>query len=179
MKLKMQPTVVFVLFFVLLLSGCTASTAAPLPPTPSPTVTPTPQPDCSAEVTPDFSGYQSWTKVNLEPIKGHEVFVDIYVSDLAKETYVSASGEPFPVCSMIVKPHLESEDSETITAVTVMVKMPAGYDPENNDWWWGMYDKDAKVAKMSGKVPVCIACHKPAAAADYVFSQKVMDELNP
>jgi hypothetical protein len=41
-----------------------------------------------------------------------------------------------------------------------------------------MYDKDGINAEMSGRVPVCIACHKPAAAADYIFSQKVMVEVN-
>ena len=167
------------LFLLLLLSGCSgaglampASTDTPMPPTT------THQPDCSAEAVPDFADYATWTRVNPKPIKGHEVYVNIYVDDLAKDIYLSASGEIFPVCSKIVKTHLMGADLETITAVTVMVKMPAGYDPENNDWWWGMYDKDGKVAEMSGKVPVCIACHKPAAAADYVFSQKVMEEIN-
>jgi hypothetical protein len=104
--------------------------------------------------------------------------VNIYVDDAAKDIYLSASGETFPDCARIVKTHLMGADSETVTAVTVMVKMPAEYDPENNDWWWGMYDKDGKVAEMSGKVPVCIACHKPAAADDFVFSKKVMEEIN-
>lgn len=164
-----------VLALVLWMSGCASSTAAPAPSTP--TVPPTLTPQCSADVAPDFADYASWTKVNPKPIKGHEVYVNIYVDDLAKDIYLSASGETFPVCSRIVKTHLTGAESDTVTAVTVMVKMPAGYDPDNNDWWWGMYDKDGKVAEMSGKVPVCIACHKPAAAADYVFSQKVMDEI--
>ena len=65
-----------------------------------------------------------------------------------------------------------------ITAVTVTVKMPAGYDTDHNDWWWAIYEEDGKVAQMSGKVQVCIACHQPAAAMDYVFSQKVMEEIH-
>lgn len=169
---------------VLLLGGCSGvGRAAPaLTDTPSPSPTPvpptaTPQPACSAETVPDFADYASWTKVNPKPIKGHEVYVNIYVDDAAKDIYLAASGEMFPECAAIVKTHLIGADSETVTAVTVMVKMPAGYDPEHNDWWWGMYDKDGKVAEMSGKVPVCIACHQPAAATDYVFSQKVMEEI--
>jgi len=148
------------------------STSTPLPPTP----TATPVPECAVGDAPDFSGYESWTKVNPKPIKGHEVFVDIYVNDLAEETYLSASGETFPVCATIVKPHLESAESENITAITVMVKMPVGYDPDHNDWWWGMYDREGKTAEMSGQVQVCIACHLPAASEDYVFSQKVLEE---
>jgi hypothetical protein len=163
-----------------LVSGCASSTPMPATATPTsvPTPTSTPEPECSAGTTPDFADYASWTKVNPKPIKGHETFVNIYVNDAAKDIYLSASGETFPTCAMIVKPHLVSEDSETISAVTVMVKMPTGYDPEHNDWWWGMYDKDGKVAKMSGKVDVCIACHQTLAKADYVFSHKVMEESN-
>lgn len=164
---------------LLLLTAC--GFAMEIPPTatqPPPTVVPTstPEPECSAEVAPDFADYVLWTKVNPEPIKGHETYVNIYVDDAAKAIYLSASGETFPICAMIVKTHLAGADSESVTAITVMVKMPAGYDPEHNDWWWGMYNKDGTVAEMSGKVPVCIACHQPVAAADYVFSQKVLEE---
>ena len=178
MKTNWHPALLFIL--LILVSGCAPSLAAdqPLPTATQapPMATSTPEPDCSAETTPDFSDYARWTKVNPQPIKGHEVFVNIYVDDLAKETYLSASGETFPVCAKIVKTHLENVDSEEVTAITIMVKMPSGYDPDNNDWWWGMYDRGGRVAQMSGKVPVCIACHKPAAAADYVFSQKVREE---
>lgn len=172
------------IFLAVLASGCgtnpfatpTATptsppTSTPLPPTP----TPTPVPECAVGPSPDFSGYESWTKVNPRPIKGHEVLVNIYIDDLAKDTYLSASGETFPVCAKIVKTHLAG-DSDTVTAVTVMVKMPAGFDPDHNDWWWGMYDREGKTAKMSGVVQVCIACHLPAASADYVFSLKVLEE---
>lgn len=164
----------------LLLSGCASSAPVPAPATPTfiPTPTFTPESECSAETIPSFADYVTWTKVNPKPIKGHETFVNIYVDDAAEDIYLSASGETFPECSMIVKTHLVSAEGESITAVTVMVKMPANFDPENNNWWWGMYDKDGKVAEMSGKVQVCIACHQPAADADYVFSQKVMEEIN-
>ena len=173
----MRKFIVGILLMVTL-SACTAATT--LSPAPTVTVLPTstPTPDCSADSIPNFTDYSSWTKVNPKPVKGHEVFVNIYVNDLAQDIYLSASGDTFPRCAMIVKPHLEGADSETVTAITVMVKMPDGYDSENNDWWWGMYDKEGRVAEMSGKVPVCIACHKPAAADDYVFSKKVMGEIN-
>ena len=179
----MRKFVLGLLLLTGLLTACNAAAEVSPTVTPAPTATPlpptsTPEPACSAAKAPDFADYASWTKVNPKPIKGHEVYVNIYVDDAAKDIYLAASGETFPECARIVKTHLMGADSETVTAVTVMVKMPAGYDPGNNDWWWGMYDKDGKIAEMSGKVPVCIACHKPAAAADYVFSQKVIEEIN-
>lgn len=159
----------------------TASTATPSPnPTPEPTFTPEASPtsepdskaDCALDAVPTFADYASWTKVNPQPINGHEVKVNIYVNDLAQDIYMSASGDAFPVCSKIVKTHLF--DEETVTAMTVMVKMAEGYDPAHNDWWWGMYDSNGKNAMMSGRVQVCIDCHQPEAEQDYVFSAKVM-----
>ena len=150
--------------------------ATDIPQEPTPTVTPAP--DCSADTTPNFTDYAAWTKVNSTPIRGHELSVDVYVDDLAEEIYLAGSGEVFPVCATIVKTHLVSATSDLITAVTVMVKMPAGYDPEHNDWWWGMYDKEGTTAQMSGKVQVCIDCHQPQAEADYVFSQAVLEAAN-
>ena len=146
-------------------------TSTPLPPAP----TATPVPECAVGDAPDFSGFESWTKVNPKPIKGHETLINIYVDELAKDIYLSASGEAFPVCAKIVKTHLAG-DSDIVTAITVMVKMPVGYDLDHNDWWWGMYDREGKTAEMSGQVQVCIACHIPAASEDYVFSQKVLEE---
>lgn len=165
---------------LLLLTACGSTAEVPPTATIMPTLSPTsaPKPECSANVAPNFGDYAAWTQVNPKPIKGHETFVNIHVDGAAEETYLSALGETFPVCATIVKTHLISADDETITAVTVMVKMPAGYDPEHNDWWWGVYDKDGKVAEMNGKVMVCIGCHQPVADADYVFSKKVMEEMN-
>ena len=181
--------VVFILL-VMFLNACSQSGAGLIPavtaitPTtgatqiPLPTITPTPNPaeDCSAEDEPTFADYPSWTQVNTQPIQGHEVWVNIFVNDLAEKTYLSASGEVFPECSKIVKTHLEDAESQTISAITVMVKMPPGYDPQHNDWWWGMYDKTGQFAEMSGVVSVCIECHQPVADTDYVFSKAVLAE---
>jgi hypothetical protein len=145
-------------------------TQTAVPPTPIPL----PLAECNPNTPPDFVDYAMWTKVNEHPIHGHETWVDVYVDSLAEGIYLLATGDTFPVCAKIVKTHLEDAESDTITAVTVMVKMPAGYDPEHNDWWWGMYDKTGKVAEMSGKVQVCIACHQPASDVDYVFSKAVL-----
>lgn len=180
---------VFILagLLAVLLAGCGPASAviapvlptATLPPTAAPTATATatPVPVCDAAQTPEFGDYAVWTLVNDHPIPGHETQVNIYVDDLSKDIYLSASGATFPTCARIVKTHLLSATSDEITAVTVMAKMPAGYDPAHNDWWWGMFTPDGKTALMSGKVSVCIDCHEDAADADYVFSSKVMDEL--
>lgn len=174
-------------FVVILLSGCSAAgfsatptpTATSIPPTSTPSSTPDPTSVCFSDSHPTFTDYVAWTKVNPKPVQGHEVYVNIYVNDLAKDTYLAASGKTFPTCATIVKAHLSGEKSDVVTALTIMVKMPAGYDPEHNDWWWAMYDSKGKSAQMSGREQVCITCHQPAAESDYVFSQKVMEESKP
>lgn len=166
-----------VCFTAWFLSACGVAASFPgeqtFLPSPEPTATPTPPSFCTADSIPDFTDYLTWTKVNPKPIRGHELYVDIFVNDLAQEIYLNAQGI-FPECAVIVKTHLDSQSSDTINAITVMVKMSPGYDPTHNDWWWGMYDRNGKVAEMKGKVQVCIDCHQPMAAEDYVFSKAVL-----
>lgn len=185
--MKRYSVIGWVMMLIFLLAACTPVTSslqvAETTPTFLPTSTtvpataaptPTPVPDCLVDGNPAFTDYMTWTKVNLHPIKGHEKSVNVYVNDQARDVYTAAAGGVFPVCAMIVKSHLLSAESNTVTEITVMVKMPAGFDPEHNDWWWGLFDPSGKTATMSGKVPVCIACHQPAAKEDYVFSVEVM-----
>ncbi len=179
------------MLFVIILSGCSgiglaAPTSTDIPDSTTssrPTFTPDPAQNltsaCFGSSLPTFTDYATWTKVNPRPIQGHSVYVNIYVNDLARDTYISASGKKFPTCATIVKAHLAGANSTEVTALTVMVKMPAGYDPENNDWWWAMYDSTGKLAESSGKLLACSSCHQPAANSDFVFSEKVMEESKP
>ena len=68
-----------------------------------------------------------------------------------------------------------------LKAITVMFKREAGYDPENNDWFWAEYKTDGSLdqneAGMSlagrvakGKPKGCIACHSNAPGGDMVFN---------
>lgn len=163
-----------------LLAAC-AQPAAAVAPTnpPEPTATHTPAPTatplllCGDAPEKTFQDWREWTQVNAQPIEGHESWVTVYVNDLAEEAYLTAS-PPYPECSVIVKAQHLSETSSTVMRITVMVKMPAGYDPQNGDWWYGMYDPNGVEAEMEGKVPVCIACHMGAADTDYLFAAEVL-----
>lgn len=169
-----------------LLAACAQPAAAVVPTnppeptvtaTPAPTVTPaptaTPQLLCGDAPETTFQDWREWAQVNAQPIEGHESWVTVYVNDLAEEAYLTAS-PPYPECAVIVKAQYLSEASSTVMRITVMVKIPAGYDPQNGDWWYGMYDPDGVEAEMSGKVPVCIACHMGAADTDFLFAEEVL-----
>jgi len=64
-----------------------------------------------------------------------------------------------------------------IGAYTVMYKKPAGYDPENQDWFWVKYSPKGEIMKnpkgmmLAGRVAKgmakgCIACHSKTGGAD-------------
>ena len=130
----------------------------------------------SAPCSMEFADWQDWYQLNEEPIQGHEVWVTIHLDQAAREAYPRAA-VPMPECSRIVKAHRVSQTSPVVSRLTVMVKMPAGYDPEHGDWWYGMYDPQGKIPEMQGRVEVCIACHEGAAQADYLFAEAVLGAI--
>ncbi len=66
-------------------------------------------------------------------------------------------------------------------AITVMFRREAGYDPEDQNWFWvkflpdGSIDKNPKGMMLAGQVAKgmdvgCIACHSNAGGDDFVFT---------
>ncbi|MFW8593061.1 hypothetical protein [Cribrihabitans neustonicus] len=66
-----------------------------------------------------------------------------------------------------------------LAAVTVMFRREAGYDPDNQDWFWAKYlpdgsiDKNPAGMRLAGRVAKgmdagCIACH--SGEDDYLFT---------
>ena len=136
---------------------------------------------CQFEAGMTFEDWRSWEKLTRKPIfsKGHgSKWVDIYVNDLAGETYRDV-GDLYPVCAKIVKATYLDEAGSDFWSLTVMVKMPPGYDPENGDWWYAVYHDTAGVKPVNqGRLyEECILCHAGAAETDYLFSHDVMIEI--
>ncbi|RMH42247.1 MAG: hypothetical protein D6689_08740, partial [Deltaproteobacteria bacterium] len=130
---------------------------------------------CAAAHTPDFSGWKGWTKVNAARFvsKGHRsAWVDVYVDSAAVADKYNAKSGPYPVGARIAKVQYKSADDTTPVAITAMVKMAAGYDDENGNWWYGVYDASGTKAMKAGKIDMCINCHDQASDRDYVFGPK-------
>ena len=130
-----------------------------------------------------IEGYQDWLlssdyKSGASP---HGEFVRLYYS------VVVVDGVPHHV---IVKDNFGGEGSslgavasapsDYLVAVTAMVQMESGYDPDNEDRYWVKYRVDGQVdanpmgVALAGRVSKgmdsgCIACHASAAGDDYVF----------
>lgn len=132
--------------------------------------------------------YSKWPiKSRVTPGKTpHGAFIRMYYS------MVSVDGKPYHV---IVKDNFMGKDAEGnelnpraitrsgkkhLAAVTVMVQREAGYDSDNNDWFWVKYNPDGSIAQNDKKMSLagrvakgmdmgCIACHKGAKDNDYLF----------
>jgi hypothetical protein len=99
--------------------------------------------------------------------------VEVYSNELglARYTELDPSSptmvDPFPAGTILVKAHYDGD--EAFTGTTIMIKGPAGYAPEGNDWFWAMANASDAV-QMRGQIDFCIACHRAnATLTDLVF----------
>ena len=128
-----------------------------------------------------FEDWRTWTKVTPKPLvsEGHGgQWVGVYVTDLAKDIYL-AGGAPYPKCAKIVKPLYAAASGSKVEELMIMVKMPAGYDSYNGDWWYGVYDASGTGAMKEGKLGGCMNCHYKALQTDYLFSKEVLEAIKP
>lgn len=118
--------------------------------------------------------YENWAPFpgagsDLEPGQSpHGDFVKMFIN----RTAAGASKE-LPHGSIIIKENYD-QDRKTLMAITVMYR-GKGFDPQNRDWYWVKYEADGRVSEMngmqvSGKVSMCIECHKNAKGKDLVFA---------
>jgi len=77
---------------------------------------------------------------------------------------------------------VQADRKKHLGAITVMFKREAGFDSDNQNWFWAKYlpdgslDKNPKGMMLAGKVAKgakagCIACHTGAPGGDYLFTK--------
>ena len=93
----------------------------------------------------------------------HGRLLTTYVDDVALGA-VQGSAATMPADAFIVKENYMPDS--TLTAVTVMYKVPA-YDPEHANWFWAKYTPGGAV-DAAGRVESCQDCH--ADGNDYVLT---------
>jgi hypothetical protein len=80
----------------------------------------------------------------------------------------------------VTKDQVANDPDKWLRAVTVMFQREAGYDPDNQNWFWAKYlpdgtlDKNPKGMELAGRVATgadvgCIACNSGATGGDYLF----------
>ncbi|HIE28729.1 TPA: hypothetical protein EYP66_15730 [Candidatus Poribacteria bacterium] len=131
-----------------------------------------------------MAGYDKWPmKSAVYPGESpHGKFLRLYYN------IVNVDKKPYHV---IIKDNFGGEDAtlekvsespkKYLAAVTVMVQREAGYDPDNNDWFWVKYKADGTVDKnpmgmaLAGRVGKgmdagCVPCHSKAQDNDCFFT---------
>lgn len=152
-----------------------------------------------------IANYKNWTRVNPKPAvfdslimlqcasptvaqsrmeKGNphrDKFVTVYVNDIGKHAMLEEKEPHFPQGSIIVKEKLPNATSASPELLTVMVKRHAGYNPDNGDWEYIVFDGAGKNVQAQGKIESCQACHQMEARTDYVsrnyLPREVRDKL--
>lgn len=135
--------------------------------------------DCHDEEWMTFEGWEGWEAITASPVISYahgENWVGIFANEIASETYKAATA-PFPECSAIVKSIYTDMDGSAVRKLTIMVKMPAGYDPDHGDWWYGDSESTGTVISEGGRREDCMSCHEVAIETDYVFSDDVMETV--
>jgi len=132
------------------------------------------------------SAYLTFELINARPFptaqhQGNPL-VNVWTDDLSTAPYRAlsvgaSSGRDVPEGAMIVKEMMAAGGEPVLT---VMVKQPSGYDPQNGDWWYGQLDPDgsARDPSLVGKVGFCISCHGGASGGDHLFGVAA-DNLTP
>jgi len=127
--------------------------------------------ECGIESAVAFEDWRGWNKTSPTPyLSGeHSSWATIYFDELAGESSQSANGQFVP-CAKIVKVHFTNAGGTAIRKLFLMAKMPAGFDPDHGDWWYGNYDASIGAGMIEqGAVEGCISCHERASDLDYVF----------
>jgi len=107
----------------------------------------------------------------------HNAYVEIFMNRKAVSAYREVK-PLFPVGSQLFKPLYSDPEGKNCARLVIMVKMEEGYDPDNGDWWYGVYDESGTKMAYEGRIPECISCHAMAKETDYMFSRSVMKKLN-
>jgi hypothetical protein len=126
-----------------------------------------------------FPLWKSLYKLNNEALvsDAHRAWFDIYVNTVAKQAYLEKSNL-FPVGSIVLKPLFPDSRRSKTARLSIMIKMEKGYDAENGDWWYGVYDETGMKVWHQGKIKSCINCHTLAKETDYMFSESIIENIN-
>lgn len=154
----------------------TAETAETIEQSPEPATTAeAPPEEPTAPVTmpglPDeLAGYQSWTKLNAQPIPPrdsdpHNGTKDVYASVLAEDGV-------YPPGAIVVKE--ATRPGAAFIGLVAMMRKEPGANPEHNDWVMVEWVRDARDAEFEeiASGAICTSCHLQARDRDYVFTQQ-------
>jgi hypothetical protein len=142
-----------------------------------------------------YAKFRSWKPVNPEPkwaigsslrdcraplpeeVKNPHAdgFINVYVNDAGRETYLKKNAQAFAEGTVIVKEKLAKKDSKDATELGVMIKREKGFAPKSGDWQFIFVDAKGTVTDQQSKLENCASCHRLREKGDFVF-RKVLAE---
>jgi hypothetical protein len=126
----------------------------------------------AADLWEEIADYATWDQLGWSPtpaLSGDHrgSYVTSFYND---EAVAWGFDGPAPAGTIAVKAQYAVPDEANPANLVVMKKIP-GYDPENGDWFYAMYDIAGEPG-VTGKVPLCLGCHaRVADSRDYVFGE--------
>lgn len=145
-----------------------------------------------------IADYKHWTRVNPVPavfeanvatlcaaanlatVKNdphHDKFLTVFVNEIGRKSMLEEKSPHFPQGTIIVKEKMPAKDSPTPELLTVMMKREAGFNPENGDWEYLVFDGAGKQVQARGRLDNCQACHTMVAHTDFVYRSYLPPEL--
>jgi len=145
-----------------------------------------------------ITDYKHWTRVNPVPavfdanvaalcaaanfgvVKNdphRDKFLTVFVNEIGRKSMMEDKSPHFPQGSIIVKEKLPAKDSTSPELLTVMMKREAGFNPENGDWEYLVFDGAGKQVQTRGRLDNCQACHTMVAPTDFVYRNYLPAEL--
>ena len=121
----------------------------------------------------EFADYFTWERANpqkdLEE-SAHPLVKDIYVNDTAAKGALASF--PYAEGSVFIKERMNPE-TLSVTTLYAMRKV-AGFDPENNNWQYAVFEREDAGAFGGGwmsaeNAGMCVGCHIKAEDTDYTF----------
>ncbi|MFQ5625761.1 MAG: adenylate/guanylate cyclase domain-containing protein [Methyloligellaceae bacterium] len=124
--------------------------------------------------------YHTWRRYNATPYLSAthgRLYVNNYANPTAKAYGKFERAGTLPVGSVLAKDSFEVTESGDVVSgpLTLMEKMPAGFNPENRDWRYTMIMPDGGLfgitkGERSQQVDFCVECHIAAGDAhDHLF----------
>lgn len=104
-------------------------------------------------------------------------YSNVFVNDIAKKAMLDKTMRPFPVSSVIVREQLINKDDKMPEILTIIVKREKGFNPENNDWEFLVFDGAATKIQQREKTGSCQACHAQQRTDDFVFRTYLSDDV--
>lgn len=130
-----------------------------------------------AAVLAEIAGYRdNFVLINAAPFMSQHgpAMVNVYVNAANADQYRTidpadhaGTATTFPEGTLVVKENIDEMGNPT--GGTAMYKGPAGYNPDNNDWWFGMGDLLGSNLEASGPdLMGCLGCHDPLTDTDFL-----------